>query len=92
MNAQELALSLARLADLSGRAIPYSKATHAQRSRWRVEILGEDRADLPDWQLGAEERAAIRGEVLDECFFRFQEAHGFYLFRPRNPVKKRSTR
>jgi hypothetical protein len=75
-------LSLARLNELAGRAIPYAKATGAQRSLWRVAMLGEDRADLPEWQLEADERASLRGEVLDERFFRFQEEHGFSLFKP----------
>jgi hypothetical protein len=26
--------------------------------------------------------------VLDERFFRFQEAHGFYLFKPLIPPKR----
>ena len=88
MNAQELALSLARLNELAGRAIPYTKATHAQRTLWRAAMLGEGRADLPEYQLEADERAALRGEVLDERFFRFKEAHGFYLFKPLIPPKR----
>ena len=88
MNAQELALSLARIAALSGRAIPYTRASHAQRSLWRVAMVGAERADLPDWQLEPDERAAISGEVLDERFFRFQETHGFYLFQPIKPATR----
>jgi hypothetical protein len=88
VNAQELALSLARIAALSGRAIPYTRASHEQRLLWRTEMLGKNRADLPDWQLEPDERAAISGEVLDERFFRFQEAHGFYLFKPIKPPKR----
>jgi len=88
VNAQELALSLARISALSGRAIPYTRATHQQRLLWRAAMVGESRADLPDWQLEADERAAISGEVLDERLFRFQEAHGFYLFKPISPAKR----
>ena len=88
MNAQELALSLARFNELAGRAIPYTKATYAQRALWRAAMVREARADLPEYQLEAEERAALSGEVFDERFFRFQEVHGFYLFKPLTPSKR----
>ena len=88
MNAFELALSVARLNELAGRAIPYTKATHTQRALWRAAMIGEARADLPEYQLEADERAALSGEVLDERFFRFQEAQGFYLFKPMKPAKR----
>jgi hypothetical protein len=39
-------ISLARLNELAGRAIPYAKATGTQRSRWRAAMAGVTLAKL----------------------------------------------
>ena len=59
MNAQELALSLARLNELAGQAIPYTRATYAQRALWRAAMAGEARAEL-ELALAAMKREARR--------------------------------